>query len=252
MRTLTYHESGHPDTPGLDTGIAHAIVAAVGAGEARETLRIHRPGPLLAFGRHDTLSPGYPAAVAAARDAGFAPIERLAGGRAAVFHEGTLAFAWAVPESEPRNGVVERFETISEIMATAFRSLGVDAEVGELPGEYCPGAYSVHAGGRVKVMGVGQRLVRGAAHVGGVISVVGGSRIRDVLVPVYEALGLAWDPSTAGSLDEFVPDITVDAVRDAVARSFEAVARLEPAPLPHAIVEEGRRLAPAHLAGAAR
>ena len=252
VRTLTYHDTGHPGEPGLDTGIAHAIVKAVGAGEAPETLRIHRPGSLLAFGRHDTLSPGYEAAVSAARDAGFAPIERLAGGRAAVFHEGTLAFAWAIPQPDPRAGVMERFETISAIMADAFRSLGVDAEVGELPGEYCPGAYSVHAEGRVKIMGVGQRLVRGAAHVGGVVSVTGGSRIREVLVPVYEALGLAWDPSTAGALDEFVPDIDVEAAREAITRSFETVARLEPAPIPDAFVEAGRRLAPTHLSGARR
>ena len=38
-------------------------------------------------------------------------------------------------------------------------------------------------------MGVGQRLVRGAAHVGGVVVVDQGDRIRDVLLPVYDALG---------------------------------------------------------------
>jgi hypothetical protein len=51
-------------------------------------------------------------------------------------------------------------------------------------------------------MGVGQRLVRGAAHVGGVIVVQDARRIRDVLVPVYDALGLTWDPATAGSIED--------------------------------------------------
>ena len=40
---------------------------------------------------------GFEAAVEAARAAGFEPVVRLAGGRAAVFHEGTLALAWATP-----------------------------------------------------------------------------------------------------------------------------------------------------------
>src|SRR5207244_3727585 len=79
------------------------------------------------------------------------------------------------------------------------------ARGGEGPGEYCPGEHSVNARGQVKVMGVGQRLVATAAHVGGVIVVSGAERIRQVLVPVYEALGLTWDPSTVGALADEVP-----------------------------------------------
>ena len=47
-------------------------------------------------------------------------------------------------------------------------------------------------------MGVGQRIVKGAAHVGGVIVLGASARIRDVLVPVYERMGFAWDPATRG------------------------------------------------------
>ncbi len=86
---------------------------------------------------------------------GFAAVERLAGGRAAVFHEGTLAFAWAVPERTPRLGIRARFEELSSFVETALRSLGVDARVGEVPGEYCPGPYSVSARGERKLMGSG-------------------------------------------------------------------------------------------------
>ena len=56
-------------------------------------------------------------------------------------------------------------------MRTALCSLGVDARIGEVAGEYCPGKYSVNARGATKIMGVGQRLARHAAHVGGVIVV---------------------------------------------------------------------------------
>lgn len=241
----------HPDVPGMDTGVSHALARSVGAGETAETFRIHRTGRIVAFGRQDRVTPGYARAVQAARDAGFLPVERLAGGRAAVFHEDTLAFSWAIPADEPRAGITERFRTVSRLIADAFGDVGAPSTVGELTGEYCPGAYSVHLETGGKVMGVGQRLVRGAAHVGGVIVVDGGRRIADVLVPVYDALGITWDPATSGDLRDRVPDLDLDAVRDAILARLAKVDELRPAALDHAIVEAGRELADSHIAPAA-
>jgi lipoate-protein ligase A len=104
---------------------------------------------------------------------------------------------------------------MAALLQHAFARLGVMSHVGELPGEYCPGEYSISAGGR-KVMGVGQRLARNAAHVGGVIVVSDGSLVRSVLVPVYRALGLKWKPETAGSLQDVAPATTLAVVADAV------------------------------------
>jgi lipoate-protein ligase A len=204
----------------LDVAISHSILAAVSEGEIGATLRLHLPGALVAFGRADRVTPGYPAAVRAARAHGFEAVERLAGGRAAVFHEQTLAFSLAVPIADPKSGIHERFEMVANLMRTAFESLGVDARIGELPGEYCPGQWSVNVGGRFKVMGVGQRLVRHAAHIGGVVVVDQGFRVRDVLIPVYRALGLDWDPRTAGSLAERSPGITTALVTRAIEDGF--------------------------------
>jgi lipoate-protein ligase A len=238
----------HSETvPGHDTGISHALVLEVGAGRQPETLRLHETADIVAFGRHDTITPGYDRAVAAAIARGFTPVERLAGGRAAVFHTGTLAFAWAIPSEDPRAGVTERFKLITQILRDAIRSIGVEAEVGELAGEYCPGAYSIHGDHRIKLVGVGQRLVRGAAHVGGVICVRDGERIRNVLEPVYHELGLEWDPSTAGAIDEFLPEVTVDVVRDAIVTGFQSRFELEWASIPEDIVRAGLELAPAHI-----
>lgn len=243
--------ASYPTNPGLDTAISHAIVRGVGEGRLEETFRIHATGRVVAFGRQDRVTPGYGDAVQAARDAGYVPVERLAGGRAAVFHEDTLAFSWAIPTDQPRNGIAARFETISSLLVGAFRDLGVDASVGQLPGEYCPGAYSVHMRGAGKVMGVGQRLVRGAAHVGGVIVVDGGKRIADVLESVYAALSLEWNPLTSGDLADRVPDISLDAVTAAVLHRLSDHDELCHASLPEWIVSEGRELAPSHIAPAA-
>ena len=91
----------------------------------------------------------------------------------------------------------------------ALRGLGVDARVGEVPGEYCPGAYSVNARGAAKLAGIGQRMIRGGAHLGGVVVASGGGEIADVLRPVYRALELDWDPATSGSVtDELGREVT--------------------------------------------
>src|SRR5918996_345664 len=126
----------------------------VGAGELPETLRLARPGPIVAFAKQDAVAPGYADAVDAARAGGFEAILRLAGGRAAVFHEGTLALSHAVPDRDPRPRIHARFEATAALLARALARLGVDARVGEVPGEYCPGGYSVNAGGKRKLAGI--------------------------------------------------------------------------------------------------
>jgi lipoate-protein ligase A len=185
--------------------------------------------------------------VRAAGAHGFASIERLAGGRAAVFHEGTLAFALAVPEEDPRAGIRERFHSMATVMTTAFESLGIDARIGELAGEYCPGEWSVNVAGKVKVMGVGQRLVRGAAHVGGVVVVDDGERIRDVLIPVYRALGVDWDPRTSGALADRAPGLDNAQVAAAIVTAMRGRFDMTSGKLSGSVISEARTMLPDHL-----
>jgi octanoyl-[GcvH]:protein N-octanoyltransferase len=236
----------YPEPPALDTAVSHAILRGVSEGSRPQTLRIHRPGPIVAFGPLDRLASRWERAVGAARDQGFGAVIRLAGGRAAVFHEQTVAFSWAIPDPQPRLHIQQRFNQLSAIVVAALRDLGVDARVGEVPGEYCPGQHSVNAQGKTKLMGVGQRLLLGAAHVGGVIVVGGTDRVADVLVPVYEALALDWDPTTTGSVEDEVPGISWDEVAEAVLARFRQRSELVEETLPPEILTRARELAPLH------
>ncbi len=184
----------------------------------------------------------------AARALGFAAVERLAGGRAAVFHEGTLAFAWAVPDAAPRLGIRARFEELSSFVQAALCSLGVDARVGEVPGEYCPGSYSVSASGERKLMGVGQRLLAGAAHVGGVIVVHDSGRVREVLTPVYRALGVSWRPGATGAVEEELPGVGLEAVAGALLGAIGERHELVPGALSREALARARALEPSHNA----
>jgi lipoate-protein ligase A len=236
-------EAGFPDPPALDISVSHALLIQAAQGHPA-SLRLHVPGSIVAFGRQDVVQSGYEAACEAAERSGFAAVERLAGGRAAVFHPGTLSFAMAVPVDDPRAGITERFQLISTIMRDAFRTLGADARIGEVPGEYCPGAYSVNIGGSQKVMGVGQRIISGAAHIGGVVVVAGGSTIADVLVPVYEALGIEWEPSTSGDLTG--TGATVEQVQHAILDQFEHRFDLTPSSISDDTLELAISLLDAH------
>jgi octanoyl-[GcvH]:protein N-octanoyltransferase len=226
--------------------VSRALLLRVADGELPETMRITRPPAMVAFGRQDVATARYPNAVAAARSTGFEAIERLAGGRAAVFHEQTLAIAHARPDGDPQAHIYPRFEEASEWIRAAVARLGVDARVGEVPGEYCPGGYSVNARGEKKLAGIGQKLIKGAGHLGGVLVVENGARVRGALVPVYQALGLEWNPSTASSVADEAAGITLD---DAEAVLIEELGRtydVEEAPLDPKTVEIARRLAPEH------
>jgi lipoate-protein ligase A len=228
----------------LDAAVARATLQRVAAGELPETVRLTRAGRAVTFGKRDAISPGFAGAVRAARDAGFEAVLRLGGGRAALFHEGTVSLAHAIPDDDPRPGIHERFRREANVVAEALRGLGVDARVGEVPGEYCPGGYSINAGGRSKLAGLGQRLIAGGAHVGAVIVVERPELLREVLAPVYEALELDWDPATAGAVSDEVPGTTVDDVIAALGDAYST----KDASVDAETIALARRLVPEHRA----
>jgi lipoate-protein ligase A len=213
------------------TAVARAVLIRVAAGDLPATFRLHRPGRILAFSKQDAASDGFRDAVEVARGFGFEPVVRLAGGRAAVYHEGTLALSWAVPDRRPAARTEARFRELAELLAAAIRDLEVDARVGEIPGEYCPGAWSVNARGATKLAGTGQRLIAGAAHRGAVIVVKDSRSVRDVLIPVYEALGLTWDRSTAGSVADEAEKATTEDVEAAILSRLGDLYELREAPI---------------------
>jgi hypothetical protein len=92
----------------------------------------------------------------------------------------------------------------------------VDARVGAVPGEYCPGAFSVNARGTAKLVGTSQRITRDAWLFSSLIMVSGEERVRPVLTEVYAHLGQPFDPASAGSLAGEVPGLDTETVERAL------------------------------------
>jgi len=218
VRLLVIRETS-PRPPALEVAVSHALVERVSAGELGGVLRLYRPAPTLAFGRLDALLPGYPAAVAAAREHGFEPVLRAPGGHAVAYDGGCLGIDEVIGEADPIARMQERFAESSELLAGALRALGVDGRVGRIAGEFCPGDFTVNARGRVKLVGTAQRVVRHASLLAASVAVRDAAGLRAVLLDVYRALGLEWDPATAGAVADDVP-ASVGDVEQAVLAAY--------------------------------
>ena len=219
--------------PVLDIALSHALLADVAAGRRPPALRIFRPRPTAAFGRLDALRPGFERAGEAARDHGYTPVLRSAGGHAALYDERSIVVDHVTHERDATAGLQARFEDQSARVRDALRTLGADARIGELAGEYCPGEYSVHVtggavGGRVKVAGVAQRMVRHGASTSAVVVAGGGARLRAAIADVYGALELPVDVATAGALDEQLPGASVEDVERALRAAYGGTEVFEP------------------------
>jgi lipoate-protein ligase A len=205
--------SGPVDDAAMELAVANALVRRASRGDVTDAIRIYRPAePVLVFGRRDTRHSGFQAAVQAGRDAGFQPLVRAVGGRPVAYTSEAVVIDHVRHDLRATEDHQHRFGTFGTQYADALRDLGIDARVGEVPGEYCPGAQSINARGTVKLVGTAQRVVQ-HAWLFSTLTVTGDEdRIRPLLTEVYAHLELPLDPTTVGSVTTEVPALTTPAV----------------------------------------
>ncbi len=179
------------------------IFDQVASGERPATISITPSTRHVGVTRRDTFRPGFAQAVRAANDEGYPVLVRSSGGGATAADTGTFAFSIIRPASEDLGrGIPERYDEAAALVLGAFSRLGLDAEVGEVRDEFCPGDHSVRVGGwegGMKLCGIAQRVTRRATSVGGIVLVEGEEELARVLEKVYGALGLPFRPGSVGS-----------------------------------------------------
>lgn len=222
MERLVVGESGGVAAPEAEQlAVAHALLRRAAEGEIDEALRIYVPsGPVVVFGRRDTGLPGYQAAVVAARAAGFDTAVRAVGGRAVAYTDQAVVVDHVRAEPQSLAGMDSRFEEFGRRFATLLGELGIDARVGPVPGEYCPGAHSVNARDKVKLVGTAQRVLPKAWLFSSLVAVGDRERVRSVLTDVYGHLDLPFTPDSVGSLDSEVDALTPDRVVHRLLRAW--------------------------------
>jgi octanoyl-[GcvH]:protein N-octanoyltransferase len=231
----------------LELAVAHALVRRAGAGELGEVLRIYRPSaPVAVFGRRDTRLPGFADAAEEAATAGFEPLVRATGGRAVAYTGNALVVDHVAHEPDAMGAHDRRFERFGSLFAEALGRLGVDARVGAVPGEYCPGAHSVNARGTVKLVGTAQRVIKNAWLFSSLVIVGDEDRLQPVLERVYGHLGLPFDGASVGSLTGEAPALDIEAVERALVAAYGADASSAGGPDPdtlslaHDLVDQHR------------
>jgi len=113
------HES-FPGDPALDAAVSRATLERVAAGELAETLRVARPGRVVAFAKRDALSPGYAEAVAAARGAG---PPAGAGGRGAAAPGEPCGQQISAPPASAANGISHDGQTETYVIISGGGTL---------------------------------------------------------------------------------------------------------------------------------
>lgn len=190
-------------------GLQQAVLEEVAAGERGPAALTWSSSPYVAATRQETRLPGFEAAVREAEGLGVPVLVRNSGGGAVAANRGSLSFSLTFPVEDLRHGLYERYAAGVDLVAAALRRVGVDAEGGEVEGEFCPGAYSVRSGGRlgVKHAGLAQRVTRRAARLEALILVSETAEVRRVLERFYVNLGLPFRPESVADLDAGVDDV---------------------------------------------
>jgi octanoyl-[GcvH]:protein N-octanoyltransferase len=179
-------------------------------------VRFRVPRPTAALSPQDTSHAQQDKVKAQMRARGFEPIERGTGGRLTVFDEKAFAVAIIAPHEDSKRDILQRFELLSSVIASALKSLDIDARVGEIPNEYCPGKYSINAEGRVKLVGVAQRITSHVYQMGAVITIERSTAAIQAIAEAYKTMALPFDEATYGSVTELRTDVTAGAAQKAI------------------------------------
>jgi octanoyl-[GcvH]:protein N-octanoyltransferase len=238
----------HAETdPVLDVAVSHALLRRA-ATDGIASVRVWRPlAPALSVGRLDARDPRLRQVLQLTRQAGVPAIRRLAGGRAAAFDAGCLCLGWAQPQPRLEESRA-RYQLIADAIIRAFDALGADTALGEIDGEWCPGAWSVQ-GPSGKLAGLAQRVIAGGAWCEALIVIDAAPELRELARQVHAALGLEWSDPAQGELRplvEHTADLHAEAAT-ALARALEdKLGPLKAAQLPRSAAARAQELAAEH------
>jgi octanoyl-[GcvH]:protein N-octanoyltransferase len=211
------------DDPEVGFGLQQAVLEEVAAGGRGPVALIWTSSRYVGATRQETRLSGFADATEAVAELGFPLLVRNSGGGAVAANRGSLSFSLTFPVEDLRHGLYERYAEGLDLVASALRSVGVEAERGEVEGEFCPGAYSVRSGGPwgVKHAGLAQRVTRRAARLEALVLVSETDEIRAVLERFYGCLGLPFRPASVGDLPVDVPTV-IGALSDEVLARYTA------------------------------
>lgn len=233
--------AGHLEDPEDGFGLQQAVLEEVAAGGRGPAALMWTSVPYVGATNRERRLPGFGRAVEAAEEEGFPVLVRNSGGGAVAANEGSISFSLTYPVGELGQGLYERYAEGVDLVASALRRVSVEAEGGEVEGEFCPGAYSVRSGGErgIKHAGLAQRVRRRAARLEALILVSDTEGLVRVLERFYEALGLPFRVESLGDIDATVSRVIWALSKEVRARCGATEGRLDESTLDRARSQRG-------------
>jgi lipoate-protein ligase A len=202
-------------------------------------------GPTVAFSGRDLRSPGIAKATELARAAGFEPVVRSPGGRMVAYDSGAVVIDHLDATTDIRQAGRSTFAANAESHVRVLRGLGdIDARVGEVDGEYCPGEFSINVENDTKVVGSAQRVTATGSLFSTVVQVVVSDRVRAVLTDVSDALGYDLRQSSIAGLADYAPALTAAEVAAAFVADYRDRLDMTDGRLPAEIVAHASTVSP--------
>jgi lipoate-protein ligase A len=221
VQILIVQSLAHPED---GFGLQQAVLEEVAAGSRAPAALLWTSSRYIGATRPETRLPGFGEAVRLAGEDGFPVLVRNSGGGAVAANEGSISFSLTFPVEDLRHGMYERYTEGADLVVAALRKLGVEAEEGEVEGEFCPGAYSIRSGGYsgTKIAGLAQRVTRRAARVEALVLVTKTAELRSVLELFYGTLELPFRPESVADLPGIDVPQAIGALADAVRERYGA------------------------------
>lgn len=185
-------------------------------------VRIYKPAPTVAFSGLERRLPNFQNAVSEAVAYGFEPVVRPAGGRMVALDQEWLVVDVITPEIYQSVRHSDIYLEFGTTFVRLLQQLGVDAAIGEVPGEYCPGEYSINSRGIVKMVGTAQRVRRGARLFSACIPFSISLSVEFMFTAINSALNLDWQSKTLVGLDTEAPGTTMLDLENALVANFAA------------------------------
>ncbi|MEV6235386.1 hypothetical protein [Lentzea sp. NPDC051838] len=197
-----------------------ALLLRAPTAEWSELVHIYVPqSPTVAFSGRDLRSPGITKATEIAQAAGFETVVRSPGGRMVAYDSGAVVIDHLDRTTGIRHAGSATFAANAESHARVLRR-HVDARVGEVDGEYCPGEYSINVGGVAKVVGSAQRVTSTGSLFSTVVQVDVSDAVRAVIADVSDALGYELRRSSIAGLADYAPELSADEVAAAFQQDY--------------------------------
>ncbi|PWK81257.1 hypothetical protein C8D88_11825 [Lentzea atacamensis] len=237
--------SGSAGCPVTELVIPALLLRAPEA-EWSELVHIYVPhGPTVAFSGRDLRSPGIAEATEVAHAAGFETVVRSPGGRMVAYDSGAVVIDHLDRTTGIRHAGSSTFAANAGSHVQVLRGLAdIDARVGEVDGEYCPGEFSINVGGVAKVVGSAQRVTATGSLFSTVVQVAVSDRVRAVITDVSEALGYDLRAGSIAGLADYAPSLTAGEVAAAFAADYRDRLGLTDGPLPAEVVAHASTVTP--------